>query len=361
MDRRKHFLRLLGLSFAAFAVSAASADSILDQTNVGPLGALYALDNPGTNPEVGQFFTAGATGTLNSISLGLYPGSSGANSEATVFIRDQTGLVLGETTIDTSNLPLQPSPLSISDNPIDISVSLQQLGINVSAGNVYSVGVLPDVGGSFVLSATANTYSGGTPYVSYDGGSQFPFFGDSYDIDFQTYVAVPGSILNLPGGTLHQPTLILGNGSVNSPIDGVSSDVGGTQTDDFYQFHWVGGSIEVAGLVDLVCCDGAYLTSSYTFELLKADGTEISQATLDFNDGFGADLSNQPNAISVNPALPPGDYLVGIVSNDSTDPTATIYFDTPLSAATPEPASGMLMLILLVGVAPVAVRRRWRA
>ncbi len=189
--------------------SISSAAAILDQSNTGPSSDVYSDINKGSYPEVGETFTAGRSGLLDSVNLAIYEGqlyegstpSGYYNSGAEVNIRNASGSVLGTATLAASAIP--DDNLRSNNSPLDVAVSFSSSNISLVAGNTYSVGVIAttlapsgDGGNGLELSATGNTYAGGAPYIAYNANTSFnpsPFFADSNDLEFQTYEKTPVS------------------------------------------------------------------------------------------------------------------------------------------------------------------------
>lgn len=356
------------LAIGLWGSASIKAGTILDQTNVGYSNTLFSDIYKSLMPEVGQTFTAGVTGTLSKVALGIYEdqiyfGTTPAgyyHSDALITIRDQSGKILGQTIIPSSDIPL--STTFNQQNPVNVSVDVRSLGIQLTSGQVYSVSVTAlrlaptSAGGNGLdIAATSATYLDGHPFNTVFGGSRTPVYEDTLDLAFQTFVDVPGDVIDLQGGTPTLPMILVG---ADFPPSGISMDLGGTHTESFYRFYFRGGSFTASATIGLPCCDGDWLTASYLLQLLRDDGKLISEKKLSSSNGFSGGVANAPDAIHKNPPLAPGYYLIGVRANTGVDPTATIYFQTPLAdAPVPEPAT---YVAVGGGVAAIALMRYYR-
>jgi hypothetical protein len=331
----------------ALSGSQASGD-VLDQSVSGPTTSYYSDINKGVTPVLMETFTAGISGTLSRVNLPvyedlLYNGSTPIglyNSGITVSILDANFNVLGTVSVPSTDI----SPIS-AINPasvFDLSVDVSGLGIQVTAGQQYAVGVTPTTVVSTTLGgngldwvSTANTYAGGEPLISYAGGTPGTFFSTENDLEFQTYVST-GNTLTLQGGTPQVPVIISTPGTFARPVPGefsplsqLTSNGGAGKTNQFYQFYWTGGNFsvhaDVYGASILNPSNTGPNTIQYTLELLQTNGSVIESVNLNLDNLFNAALA--PRALE---PLPAGEYIVGVFGTDPVDPTISITFDTPI-------------------------------
>ena len=136
--------------------------------------------------------------------------------------------------------------------------------------------------------------------------------GFNTNIDFFTEVGDAG---NTPG------TAQLITGGPYDGILGSKNDI--NDTADYYAFVWGGGDFN------------ATFTSNLDPELILLTSSQALVA-----GAFGT----APLSLTPVIGLAPGNYIIG-VSGIPTPGTYAILFETPISGAVPEPASGILILI----------------
>jgi len=202
------------LTLAAAFIIALSPDQakcaeILDQSVVNPVTTAYSIIQKGFTPGIGFSFTAGVSGSLSRVDISLYndlvfpPTGPARNydSGANINFRDEELNLIG-TALLTAN---QIAPRTSFDPAAPFNISLSVSGINVLSGNLYYVLVQPtrvvplDFGGNgLALLAASEIYAGGNPVIySTSGGprgSVSPFFAESNDVLFRTYVTTPSAV-----------------------------------------------------------------------------------------------------------------------------------------------------------------------
>lgn len=190
-------------TLALAVASTAHTAPVLDQSSSKAFAnSFYSDINYGPTPEVGQTFKAGISGRISNVSLGLYRDQlfSGSNpigfydTNAEIRIRDANNVLLGSATISSADIPLRTA--FNASQPTSVMFNLDALGINLTAGQTYSFGITPTTvvgpnvtgGNGLDLAATFPTYADGNPFVSYNGGPRSPFFANTYDLIFDTYM-----------------------------------------------------------------------------------------------------------------------------------------------------------------------------
>ncbi|HYL75673.1 MAG TPA: hypothetical protein VEU96_15775 [Bryobacteraceae bacterium] len=144
---------------------------------------------------------------------------------------------------------------------------------------------------------------------------------------------VYGWILNgFQGGPSSAPVPLTSPG----PVAVVTGSLTAEALQDYYDFQWLSGAFSVTANVS-----DAPSGASYAFSVGVA-GTCSSAGSATLN---GADSFTGTIAIS---NLPPGQYCIGINTNNTSDPPFQISFNTPVtsssaSSAVPEP-SGLVLL-----------------
>jgi hypothetical protein len=165
---------------AAWTPSIAAADPVLDQSVTGPTTGQAAIGQ--CCAYIGQTFTAGRTGVLESVSVEVGAGA-GVTNPLDVQIRtvDSAGLptttVLGETFTSSSSF-------------LDQLITFPQT-VLVSAGTQYAIVVNYDGGGGGGWDGGIDDpYPAGSAVASSDNGaSWFAFTG--WDLEFETYTSAP--------------------------------------------------------------------------------------------------------------------------------------------------------------------------
>lgn len=171
----------------------------IDQQNVGHVAIHYTDLNKGDDFELLQSFTAGITRTLDGVALpiyedvlipSLYAKPVWYNSDATVTVLNGKLEVLGSTTIKAASIP-NISSSKAERNAFDVKARFR---LSITKGSQYFIAVEANrmvpadyAGNGLSWSATVADYQEGGPYGSYNG-SLFPFFYNSYDLEFRTYV-----------------------------------------------------------------------------------------------------------------------------------------------------------------------------
>jgi hypothetical protein len=130
---------------------------------------------------VGQSFTAGVNGRLSEIDLF----SNGPNNGGTAVMSIYSGSGFGGTLLGSVTVTFGSTP---GTQPIPFDVS--GLGINQTAGSVYTFGITSFTGTQQILSDNANPYAGGIQY------NNLGFYGSTptWDLMFATYVPEPSSV-----------------------------------------------------------------------------------------------------------------------------------------------------------------------
>jgi hypothetical protein len=189
------------LALATVGAPAPGFSQTIDQQNVGHVATHFVDLNKGNHFELLESFTAGITGTLDRVALPVYedvisprPGSyAWYNSSVTVTILNSRLGVLGVTTIPATSIPNTSSTAARQD-ALDVNAVFR---LSVTKGSLYYLAVQANrivpanySGNGLSWFATIADYPRGGPYGSY-GGSLFPFFYNSYDLEFRTYVMPP--------------------------------------------------------------------------------------------------------------------------------------------------------------------------
>jgi hypothetical protein len=186
-------------ALAIVGVSTPGFSRTIDQQNVGHVAIHYTDLNKGNDFELLQSFTAGITGTLDRVSLPIYedvisPPPYNDNlwydSSVAITILNNQLAVLGSALIPAASIPNTSSSKAAHD-ALDVKALFK---LPVTEGSLYFIAVQANrivatdyAGNGLSWFATAADYPKGGPYGSYDG-SLFPFFYDSYDLEFRTYV-----------------------------------------------------------------------------------------------------------------------------------------------------------------------------
>jgi hypothetical protein len=155
--------------------------------------------NKGNDFELLQSFTAGITGTLDRIALPVYedviiPSAYNKdvwyNSDATVTVLNSRSAVLGRALISAASIP-NTSSREAEQDTLDVNALFK---LSVTKGSLYFIAVQANrivpadyAGNGLSWFGTVADYPKGGPYGSYHG-NLFPFFFDSYDLEFRTYV-----------------------------------------------------------------------------------------------------------------------------------------------------------------------------
>jgi len=151
--------------------------------------------------QLGQTFTAGLTGLLGDVQIGSAHMSAFPEVAPTVQIRDTVASQPGPTVLGSVTLP-NPMPFDDWTPPIDFL----PLNISITAGQMYSIVVLPSgPGGSVVVGYQSDpaSYAGGALW-QWDNGSgtwQLGNLGTEGDMRFRTYVETEPTI-PAPGALL---------------------------------------------------------------------------------------------------------------------------------------------------------------
>jgi hypothetical protein len=165
------------LAVGTLCAGQAFAGLTVDQSQ---LSANTGIPLPDDVP-VGQSFTAGVSGRLSEIDLF----SNGPNTGGTAVMSIFSGSGFGGTLLGSVTVTFGSTPPS---NPIAFDVS--SLGINQTAGSVYTFGITSFTGSQQLLADTANPYAGGIEY------NNPTFYGSTptWDLMFATYVPEPSSV-----------------------------------------------------------------------------------------------------------------------------------------------------------------------
>jgi hypothetical protein len=159
--------------------------------------------NKGNHFDLLESFTAGITGTLDKVALPIYedqvfiPPSyknyEWYGSNVTVTILNNKLAVLGSVLVSAGSIHTTFSP-EAQQNALDVNALFK---LSVTKGSLYYIAVQANrivpanySGNGLSWFATIADYPRGGPYGSY-GGSLFPFFYNSYDLEFRTYVMPP--------------------------------------------------------------------------------------------------------------------------------------------------------------------------
>ena len=187
------------------------AQPIIDQSFTSPNTAFLLIND--CCAFVAQTFTAGVTGTLDGVNIDVASNNNTYPLHVAIHTVTISGepssTILSDTTLSPNSAP--PSLLITFPNSIKIVAGVQYaIVVNYQgappAGSGKSQGVWYGAAGSY------NYYPGGDVYGSVDGSSWFSFSEGFYaDVHFQTYVAVPITLIELTSFTatpLHKEVII---------------------------------------------------------------------------------------------------------------------------------------------------------
>lgn len=209
---------LLSALVVCFGLNKANAQ-LLDQSNTAFASSGW-LVNSGAYQNMGQSFTAGVTGQLESISISIdnsnpvYPPAAGTFA---IIIRDGSG---SGGTIRANESFTIPAGVGYGDFNIPISTI-----VNLTAGNVYTFYIDEISGtGQILMNASNDVYSGGILY--FNSTSAFP----SYDLLFKTYMVAPPTYSSIDVSSCMSYTSPSGNYTWTQDgvyTDTISNSVGG--------------------------------------------------------------------------------------------------------------------------------------
>ncbi len=199
--------------------------------------------------------------------------------------------------------------------------------------------------------ATSITYSGSGGLGNGGGaGNIFPTTaGDLEFVSQQPPIAGPATINAVltqsesgAGGTPSAPTSFTGT----TPIGSVSGTISGLGAQDYYSFYWGGGPFAATASISSASASSTYLFAAGAV----GSCTSIGTSNLSMSDNWTSVIS------SAN--LAAGQYCIGLTATSSSDPSFTLTFDTPVSAA-PEPnALAMAAVGLVLATMGGAANRR---
>jgi hypothetical protein len=178
VDFRRSLVISLALSFALIGIGAvpAQAAPVLDQSSALSGSSSSTINS---NQQVAQLFTAGISGALTQVSLGL--SSTSAVTSLTVFITAASGgtsigPTLASVTLSTSDLT------SVNSTPSMLSVTFPSPA-TVTAGTQYAINATT-TGSNSVRWREGASYAGGNVAVYVDP----TWYTYLYDVAFATYV-----------------------------------------------------------------------------------------------------------------------------------------------------------------------------
>lgn len=194
-----------GLALSLSLAGSASAAVVLDQATIPQTGHIPSAGSVGWaiggGQVIGQTFTVGVAGYLDTVSLGL-ENWYGSNSDSKLEILNASNVVLFATHIASAQLPV--FDFAGIDASQALSVSVRDAHIQVAAGDVLMLKLSGEPGAGFRpvwRASNANgliSYAGGQAYTfNGAGGGPFPIMNE---FAFRTYVDdMAGSAVPEPG------------------------------------------------------------------------------------------------------------------------------------------------------------------
>jgi hypothetical protein len=242
-------------------------------------------------------------------------------------IVDMTGSFNGESISFLKN-PIAPALYGTADYIGDDQLLSNSATLLSLGGVIFST---PTLGYANLLGNEGDTYDGEGPYAVLSRKGNF--FGD---------FNLLGEAVSLAGGSFENPT-VLPTGTISS----VTGNIGGDVLSQLYQFDWKGGLFSSTASLLGTQADQAFNFILGTREPLGIGAS--SSMKLNEANNFAGTLSQNLSA---------GRYVIGLYGTTLVDPDFTIRFDTPIAVSSvPEPATWGMMIVGL-GLAGVAARRR---
>lgn len=310
------------------------------------------LPTSGTFPEFGaEFSTAAAFQTAYPFGTYTFHLSNGGTvaTESVDYSQNLFPTAISALTAASFNLlqGVNPAmPLTVDFDSFTAPAGATGAGTELEIYNsmtdvlVYNSGFLSDSATSVVI--PSNTLYAGTQYQvslesdvqddttdSSTGVALDQFFNSFTYVNFTT--ASLATYNSLQGGSSSSPTLLFSGQSTSSPVSEITGTIGGSGTEQYYEFYWGGGAFTADLSISGANSGASYLFSEGVAGTCSSGGT----ATLDSADSFTGSIAIASQAA--------GDYCIGVDANNSSDPGFTLTFTTPVSSfASPEPSSFIL-------------------
>lgn len=216
--RRLALVLTMLIACAAVFIPRTLAQGTLDQSNTAPQTSSAAIFQ-NTPTVLAQSFTAGISGSLDSVALALSASSPGAT--ATVGVYATTGAV--PNAMPTGAVTVQPTtPPTGAAQYTTVTFAAPA---PVVAGQVYALVLgpvlTPALGGIFGIVSISDPYAGGN-FAFSPSGSGGPFNPlPTFDADFQTFVTppvpAPAPVISVTNPPVTLGITIKGHGSLTPP------------------------------------------------------------------------------------------------------------------------------------------------